>query len=397
MKIAQRLAAVLGSEFVDASAVPPSVRPQSLDAAAAIVGLAHQEGWRLRVRGSGSWVPPDAPADVTIETSGFATPVDVAPDDLVVTAPGGIGVDALNEKLADHGAWLPIDPPGSLQRTLGSVVATGTWGPLRQGFGPVRDHLLGVTAIIGDGSIVRAGGRVVKNVAGYDLSRAIAGSFGGFGIVAAANLRLRVRPRVDRTWTLASPRDELFLAATALASGGLRPVAMEILSPAVCSGTSWTLAVRLAGSPESVEADVGLLRANVAGAAELPPSEAGLFWREVRRGAATAAVTLRAGALAEGVESALEDMERSLGDGWVSAGPLHGGLRWGGDADSATLIDLRRRLAIREIPLTLERAAWPLRSAVGHFGAYREGAAVLARGLRRAFDPGEQFVVPLEG
>jgi FAD/FMN-containing dehydrogenase len=397
MTVASKLAAILGADAVDATAAPPLARPQSLDAVAAVVGLAHEAGWRIRLQGTGSWVPTDAPADLAVTTSGLAQRIDVASADLVVTAEGGIELGVLDDRLADHGAWLPIDPPGSPHRTLGSAIATGTWGALRQGFGPLRDHLLGITAVIGDGSIVRAGGRVVKNVAGYDLSRAIAGSFGGFGIIAEAHLRLRIRPRVDRTWTVIAPRDDLFEAAATLARTSCRPLAMEILSPAAGGAPSWTLAVRLAGAPAAVEADMAIVRASVPGAAELSSAAAGLLWRDLRQGAARTPLTLRAGALPEGVEGALEDIERALGEGWITAGPLHGGLRWGGDAAPAALVDLRRRLAVQEIPLTLERAAWPVRSAVGHFGAYREGAAALARDLRRAFDPGERFMVPLEG
>lgn len=395
MTIAGRLAALLGPDAVDTSAAPPLARPRSIDAAAAVVRVAHEAGWRIRVQGTGSWIPPDAPADLALATGGLSRVTDLAPDDLVATVEAGIGLDALDSTLAECGTWLPLDPPGSLRRSMGSIVATGTWGALRQGFGPLRDHLLGVTAIIGDGSIVRAGGRVVKNVAGYDLSRAIAGSFGAFGIIVELHLRLRVRPRADTTWIVTGARDDLFEMAIALAATTCRPAAFEIVSPATRDASSWALALRLAGPPASVEADTAIVRTVTRGAVEVQGAPAAAFWQDVRQAATRTGVTLRIGALPEGVESTLEEVEHALGDAWATAGPAHGGLRWSGEASAPALATLRRHLAAREMPLAIERAPWSVRSAVGHFGAYREGVPLLTRELRRAFDPGDRFVVPL--
>jgi len=393
--VAGRLTALLGPDAVDTAAAPPLARPQSIDAAAAVVRVAHEAGWRIRIQGTGSWIPPDAPADLALATGGLVRMTDLAPDDLVATVEAGIGLDALDGALAESGVWLPLDPPGSLRRSLGSIVATGTWGALRQGFGPIRDHLLGVTAIIGDGSIVRAGGRVVKNVAGYDLSRAIAGSFGAFGIIVELHMRLRVRPRADTTWIVTGARDDLFEMAIALAATTCRPTAFEIVSPATRDGTSWTLALRLTGAPPAVEADTAIIRSVASSAAELQGAPAAAFWQDVRKTATRTAVTLRIGALPDGVESTLEEVEHALGEAWATAGPAHGGLRWSGEVAAPALSTLRRHLAAREIPLAIERAPWPVRSSVGHFGAYREGVPLLTRELKRAFDPGDRFVVPL--
>src|SRR3989442_15120674 len=105
----------------------------------------------------------------------------IEPQDLSATAEAGIGCDLLRQQLADRGTWLALDPPGLAGRTLGSVVATATAGPLRHGFGAVRDHLLGVTFVTGDGRLVQSGGRGVKKVAGYDLTQIAAGGVGGVG------------------------------------------------------------------------------------------------------------------------------------------------------------------------------------------------------------------------
>src|SRR5207249_2706354 len=205
MSLLDKVRALLGRDAVlegpDAVEVP-RVAPPTPDAVALLLGTAHEEGWRVRVEGTGSWPPPDAPADLTLTTRRLDRVTAVEPQDLVATAEAGIGWDALRQQLADRGAWLALDPPGVAGRSLGSVVATGTAGPLRAGFGPVRDHLLGVTFVTGDGRIIQAGGRVMKNVAGYDLTRFQAGAFGAFGVIVLVHLRLRALPRADETLVL---------------------------------------------------------------------------------------------------------------------------------------------------------------------------------------------------
>src|SRR5205814_1148996 len=109
----------------------PRIAPPTPDAVALLLGTAHEEGWRVRVEGTGSWLPPDAPADLTLTTRRLDRVTAVEPQDLVATAEAGIGWDALRQQLADRGAWLALDPPGVAGRSLGSVVATGTAGPRR--------------------------------------------------------------------------------------------------------------------------------------------------------------------------------------------------------------------------------------------------------------------------
>ena len=156
-------------------------RPDSADALSLVCRLAHDEGWKIRVEGHGTWLAADAPADLAVSTRALDRVLSVSPADLVATVQAGTPIEALRRRLADEGMWLALDPPGRPERSLGSVVATATAGPLRHGFGPVRDHVLGCTVATGDGRLVRAGGRVVKNVAGYDLTKLQVGGFGGFG------------------------------------------------------------------------------------------------------------------------------------------------------------------------------------------------------------------------
>src|SRR2546426_11703015 len=157
----------LGDDAVEIAGGPdavPRVAPASPDAVALLLGTAREEGWHVRLEGAGTWLPADAPADLALTTRRLDRVPAIEPQDLSATAEAGIGCDVLRQQLADRGTWLALDPPGLAGRTLGSLVATATSGPLRQGLGAVRDHLLGVTFVTGDGRVVQSGGKVVKNV-----------------------------------------------------------------------------------------------------------------------------------------------------------------------------------------------------------------------------------------
>ena len=401
MSLLDRVRALLGDEAVEVAATTdgvPRVAPASPDAVALLLGTAREEGWRVRIEGAGTWLPADAPADFALTTRRLDKIPAIEPQDLSATAEAGIGCDLLRQQLADRGTWLALDPPGLAGRTLGSIVATATAGPLRQGFGPVRDHLLGVTFVTGDGRLVHSGGRVVKNVAGYDLTRVEAGGFGAFGVIVLVHLRLRALPRADQTLALEGSREDLTQVAEDIAAAGIQPAAHELMSPALARRERWLLAVRFAGSAALVAAEEAGLRAATGGRfASLRADEGHSLWMRAAESFATRPVAFRIGGLPDSSDELLDLLQHQVGDEWISASPAIGAIRWGGDATIDRLKRLRRTLAGLEVPLTLERAPWPVRSAVGHFGAYREGVGPLVAGLRRTFDPGEAFVVAAEG
>lgn len=394
-----RLRALLGTSGVERDADGlPRATPDTPDALSLVCRLAHEEGWKIRVEGHASWLPPDAPADLAVSTRALDQVLSVSPADLVATVQAGAPLEGLRRRLAEEGMWLALDPPGRPERTLGSVVASATAGPLRHGFGPVRDHILGCTVATGDGRLVKAGGRVVKNVAGYDLTKLQVGGFGGFGIIAELHLRLRALPRADVTLLARGPRDTLTSAARDLVEAQLLPGALELLSPALGADADWVLAVRFVGTDAAVQADVRRV-ASIGDLAwtPLPADRTAAFWGLVARGSLGGPITLRLGVLAGGIDDTLDILAHDLDEGLVSAGPGLGMIRWTGDAPVDRLRALRRTTAAREIPMTLERAPWPVRRALGHFGAYREGVGQLVGRLRDSFDPGQCLSVALEG
>ena len=397
--IFSRLRALLGPAAVDRDPDNlPRVTPDSTDALALVCRLAHDEGWTIRVEGLRTWLPPDAPADLAVSTRGLDEVVSVSPADLVATVKAGASMDAVRRRLAEESMWLAVDPPGRPDRTLGSVIATGTSGPLRLGFGPVRDHVLGCTVVTGDGRTVHAGGRVVKNVAGYDLTKLHVGGFGGFGIVTEAHLRLRALPRADVTLLSRGGRDNQSAVARDLLDVGIDPAALELISPSLAGESEWVLAARFLGVEAGVQAEVHRLPAETgANWTQLAPDRTADFWISLARGSLNGSVTFRLGVLPGGIDDALDLLGRELDTGVVSAGAASGAIRWTGDAGVDRLRGVRRSCAAREMPMTLERAPWSVRHALGHFGAYREGVGQLVGRLRNTFDPRQCLKVALEG
>lgn len=397
-EVASRLRALVGEAgVVQGADGVPRVFPDSTELVAQVVQLAHAEGWKVRVQGHATWLGPDAPADLSLSTRALDDVLAVEPADLVASVQAGIALDHFRQRLAEDGMWLPLDPPGRPERSLGSVLATATAGPLRLGFGFIRDHVLGLTVVTGDGRIVKAGGSVVKNVAGYDLAKLEIGGFGGFGVITEVHLRLRAVPRADLTLVARGPRDNLTAHARAIFDAGVSCAALELLSPTLAGDSEWVLAARITGMDRAVEADARNLHAvSTLLWRALAADESAALWTLAARGMMGGPVTIRLGVLPDGVDEMLDVVSRDLDEGIIAAGPAAGGLRWSGDTDATRLRALRRMLAAQEVPMTIERAPWEVRHAAGHFGAYREGVGALVTKLQDVFDPGRQLAVALE-
>ncbi len=368
------------------------VVPPRFDAVAGLLGLAHDEGWRVAVIGGGTWATDLPPADLVLSLRGLdEIRWDAAAPD-ILTVGAGVPLEAARRAALEQGAWVPLDPPGRPDRTMGSVLATATAGPLRHRHGGVREQVTALSVVSGDGRVAHSSAE-----ADPELVRLHLGAFGGFGAIVGGSIRLAPLPRTDITWIATADRDRLTATARLLASHRVDAAAMELFSPALATDGDWVLAVRLVGSREAVrtEADrvvaVGELDWH-----ELPPERHVLLWNSTARAITSAPVTLRLGVLPEGVDEAIDLVIARLGEAMLSAGPASGGLRWSGDAGADILRELRGALAAREIPLTLERAPATLARAVGILGAYREGGSGAVDPLRATHDPRHVFATPLE-
>lgn len=207
----------------------PVARPTSLAQARQAVLEAPAS---ILVRGGGTSLDWGAPVSGTdpllIDTTGLNHLIAHNPADMTVAVGAGTSLAELQRLLAPAGQWLALDPPtGPRGATLGGLLATGDAGPRRLAYGALRDLVIGITVVLADGTVARAGGHVIKNVAGYDLGKLFAGSLGAFGLVV--ELVLRVHPRPPASVTLAVPADErTALAATReLRASPLEAVAVD--------------------------------------------------------------------------------------------------------------------------------------------------------------------------
>jgi FAD/FMN-containing dehydrogenase len=217
----------------------PSV--SSLQEASEALAAAYAEGRRLEIG-----------RDLT--TDGLDRILEHESGDLTCTVEAGVRLSALQEALGTHGQRLSLDPPGD--PTVGALLARNLSGPLRHRFGAPRDLVLGVTLVLADGTIANAGGKVVKNVAGYDLARLVCGSEGRLALVARASFRLHPLPRAARS--LAVETDGVPALVARLLRSQLQASALDVLHPG-------RILVLFEGAPRAVDAQVAAAQAMVGG------------------------------------------------------------------------------------------------------------------------------------
>ena len=273
---------------------PPGavVFPESTDEAAAVLERASREGWLVEPAGSGTWLwsgSSSSPPDLVLSAARMKRVLHYEPADLTITVEAGMTLTELEAVVRPHRQWLPLDPPGR-KRTMGAVASTGVWGPLGASCGGPRDMILGLRGVTGDGRPFQVGGRVVKNVAGFDLVKLLIGSRGALAFITEVTTRLLPRPESDRTLVLRGRSlDELVHAAVVAYGLKVTPAAVELLERRLpLEGRSEAvLAVRLIGLEERVrDEEAAITRAFEAAGhgalQELTADEALALWREIR-------------------------------------------------------------------------------------------------------------------
>ncbi|HET6201459.1 MAG TPA: FAD-binding oxidoreductase [Planctomycetota bacterium] len=207
--------------------------------------------------------------DFLLSTAGLSGVVEYAPADLTLTARAGTTLGVLSETVARNLHEVPLEPAGGEWASLGGILAAASDGPRRLGWGAARDQVLGIAVAHPDGTVARAGGRVVKNVTGYDLPRLHTGAQGTLGVILEATIRLRPKARASKAAGIAF--HELDGAAAflrALRSGPFRPTALDLLDPQAAQavfakefGAGWLVLARMDGEEAGVEAEGTRLRA----------------------------------------------------------------------------------------------------------------------------------------
>jgi glycolate oxidase FAD binding subunit len=216
--------------------MPISVlEPTDANEVATLLADAGRRGSMLVPRGSGTkleWREIAPAAGAYLSTRRLSAPVQHFAGDLVATIPAGESLAAANGILARAGQWLPLDPCHGECATIGGIVAANDSGPRRYKYGSPRDLIIGVEIALADGRVAKAGGRVVKNVAGYDLSRLICGSFGSLAVITGATFKLAPLPPASRTViATCSSVTEAARHALTVAALPVTPSALEIEAP----------------------------------------------------------------------------------------------------------------------------------------------------------------------
>ncbi len=335
----------------------------TLDDIVQAVRAAHDRHTPLRIRGAGSkdFYGGMLSGEV-LDVSGHRGIVAYEPTELYITAQCGTPLAELEAVLAEQGQMLACEPPRFSGATVGGCVAAGLSGPRRQQAGGVRDFVLGVKLVDGSGQVLNFGGQVMKNVAGYDVSRLLAGSLGTLGVLAEVTLKVLPRPVAERTLVFALEAGD---AIAHLNQWGGQP--LPISASFWHDGKLW---LRLSGARAAVEAATGKLGGSVV-------ADADSLWTSVREqthAAFTGSILWRL---------ALPSAAGDPGLDGLRAIEWGGALRWyAGEQDA-----VRGAAARLGGHAVLYRAPESLRCREGAFAPLSPALLALHRRLKKAFDP----------
>lgn len=362
-------------------------RPESVEAVQSIV----REGRPLVTTGLGAHLDVGAPPralDVLVRLDALDRIVDHQAADMTVTVQAGCPLATIQDVLGRAGQWLPIDPPWPESTTVGGFLAADLSGPLRASQGTARDLVLGLRVVGADGALVASGGRVVKNVAGYDLSKLHIGALGTVGVIVEATFRVRPRPEVEAAVVIPSSRP----ADHALAVRDLvEPLWLEVAGPGVLDDGAAAI-VGLAGIGAEVD-DAAARIARIAPAARRVDDGAGLRARLGRFDVEPAAALLTAAALPADtgpVMDAVDAAARARGAGVRMLAHAANGVVRVAIADAGhvrPLVELLRpRLVEMGGSVVVRRAAAEVKRDLDVWGDVGPGLALM-RALKAAFDP----------
>jgi glycolate oxidase FAD binding subunit len=405
-------------------------RPESVEDAAALLRRLADSGQAVEPRGAGTkigWGGWGSPPDVILETNGLARVLEHNEGDFTAVLQAGVPLAAAQAMFSEAEQMLAVDPALAAGRvrpsshpaasreasglatesaagrdadapapsasvesgaTVGGVVASGDSGPLRHRYGGVRDLVLGITVVLSDGTVASAGGKVIKNVAGYDLAKLFTGSLGTLGLIASVAVRLHPRPPVTATAVgLTEDPDRLAAAALELAH---TPLEADCLDAAWRHGAGRVL-VRFGGAAAERQAEAAVARLSEAGLEEVSAvGDDEALWDEQRAGQRSEAgavlkVSGRPSELARMVRAAYGAegtlvARAALGLGWIALE---------GEGLVERVHAVRSALAPRAC--TLLDAPDAVRSAIDPWPETDAGALEIMRRVKARFDPARMF------
>ena len=414
--------AALAEAAIDGVTPALLVRPGDDEAVAATLAWATGQGLSVVPRGAGTTLglgEPPRRADLVLDLSRLNRVLEYEPADLTVTVQAGVTLGQLQQTLGERRQWLPLDPPGGAQRTVGGLIATAASGPHRLGFGTPRDLLIGLRIAQADGMLYRGGAKVVKNVAGYDLPKLLVGSLGTLGVVVEATFKLQPLPRLWGTLVVVCPS----LAAAGQLAGqtltsSMTPAALCILDMGavrqalfrvpdlVPPDTEVLLLARFGGIPPAVERqlrELGQMAQRVGGVPRTVEADAEV-WATLADlpldMTARRALRFKNAVLPTRVTDAMQAAQAVARDHGLPIGQMaYAGngvvlttMRGFGEEDALqTRLTqaghaLRARLASLGGTSVVEHAPTPLKTAIGVWGPTRSDFRLM-QALKAQFDP----------
>ncbi len=420
-KIAQKLGSIVGSDAVDeweniearqrveiarslkAETFPSCiVYPHTEAELSEVIACAYQNKWRVLACGNCSKISWGGlvEVDLVVSTQRLNQLIQHAVGDLTITLESGTKFADVQDILGTAGQFLALDPTAPESATMGGIVATADTGSLRQRYGGVRDQLLGMSFVRADGQIAKAGGRVVKNVAGYDLMKLFTGSYGTLGIITSVTFRVYPLPEASGTLVLTGTADAIAQALTSLRSSALVPTAADLLSSGLVArlgiGQGFGLLTRFQSIPESVKQQSAALlqvgqQLGLQGAVYSAGDEADLWQKlqqQISASSTEPVITCKIGVLSSAVVATLTQLERIA---FQSSGLLHSGsglglLRF--EANAATpqkILEMRSLCQSQTGFLTLLEAPMSLKQQIDVWG-YNGNSINLMRSIKQQFD-----------
>jgi glycolate oxidase FAD binding subunit len=380
------------------------VYPRTPAELAAIMACADSNNWRVLVYGSGtklSWGGLAKGIQVLVSTERLDRLIQHAVGDLTVTVEAGMRFANLQAILAPSGQFLALDPTMPEAATIGGIVATGDTNSLRQRYGGVRDQLLGISFVRADGELAKAGGRVVKNVAGYDLMKLFTGSYGTLGAIAQVTLRVYPLPPASGTVVLTGASEAIAQAISILRSSALTPTQADLLSTHLVTtlkiGKGLGMMVRFQSLSASVREQQARLveigqKLGLQSATYSATDEADLWQKlqvQIRSPQPKQAVTCKIGVLPSTAVATLLYLDRldPVAIGTIHAGSGLGLVRF----DSAsikvnTVLSMRTHCQNQGGYLSVLEAPAAFKQQLDVWG-YRGNALDLMRRIKQQFDP----------
>ena len=333
--------------------------------------------------------------------------VEHQPANMTLTAQAGMSLAQLQAVAARAGQWLPVDPPLPAETSLGGLIGANLSGPSRFSQGTVRDLLIGITVVRADGSLVKSGGRVVKNVAGYDMGKLYCGSLGTLGVIVEATFKLRTIPRARAAMRVTCP-DMAGVAALLerILTAPLEPLFIELVARVPAAGAVYVVVVGFGGAPEDVADQGRTFRSLVAAEdrlEELADEEASVFLEELRdsRVLGEGSLRLKVSLLPARLSAFMAVLEKeSQNGGLTMAVQAHAGngiiqvrvVRADGPDPRGSMLGAVERLRTEAVglggTLVVEQAAAELKPDLDLWGGSIEGLALMKR-IKQALDPGD--------